>query len=85
MTTLCLATDRPISVAPAMNRLMWANPATQANVALLASRGVRVLGPAVGDQACGEVGPGRMLEPLDLVEEIRCSPPVRGRSRVARS
>jgi phosphopantothenoylcysteine decarboxylase / phosphopantothenate---cysteine ligase len=70
LTTLCLATERPIAVAPAMNRLMWANSATQANVALLASRGVRVLGPAVGDQACGEVGPGRMLEPLDLVEEI---------------
>jgi phosphopantothenoylcysteine decarboxylase/phosphopantothenate--cysteine ligase len=70
LTTLCLATDRPIAVAPAMNRLMWANSATKANVALLASRGVRVLGPAVGDQACGEVGPGRMLEPLDLVEEI---------------
>jgi phosphopantothenoylcysteine decarboxylase/phosphopantothenate--cysteine ligase len=49
---------------------MWANPATQDNVAKLASRGVRVLGPAEGDQACGEVGPGRMLEPLDLVEEI---------------
>src|SRR5262245_50237138 len=70
LTTLCLATDRPIAVAPAMNRLMWANAATQANVAMLASRGVRVLGPAEGDQACGEVGPGRMLEPLDLVEEI---------------
>jgi len=70
LTTLCLATDRPIAVAPAMNRLMWSNAATQANVALLASRGVRVLGPAEGDQACGEVGPGRMLEPLDLVEEI---------------
>jgi phosphopantothenoylcysteine decarboxylase/phosphopantothenate--cysteine ligase len=70
LSTLCLATDRPIAVAPAMNRLMWANPATQDNVAKLASRGVRVLGPAEGDQACGEVGPGRMLEPLDLVEEI---------------
>jgi phosphopantothenoylcysteine decarboxylase / phosphopantothenate---cysteine ligase len=70
LTTLCLATDRPIAVAPAMNRLMWANTATQANIAMLASRGVRVLGPAEGDQACGEVGPGRMLEPLDLVEEI---------------
>ena len=70
LTTLCLATDRPIAVAPAMNRLMWANAATQDNIALLASRGVRVLGPAEGDQACGEVGAGRMLEPLDLVEEI---------------
>ena len=70
LTTLCLATDRPIAVAPAMNRLMWANVATHDNIALLASRGVRVLGPAEGDQACGEVGAGRMLEPLDLVEEI---------------
>jgi phosphopantothenoylcysteine decarboxylase/phosphopantothenate--cysteine ligase len=70
LTTLCLATDRPIAVAPAMNRLMWLNAATQDNIALLARRGVRVLGPAEGDQACGEVGAGRMLEPLDLVEEI---------------
>ncbi len=75
LTTLCLATDRPIAVAPAMNRLMWANAATQDNIAQLASRGVRVLGPAEGDQACGEVGAGRMLEPLDLVEEILLLPP----------
>lgn len=68
LTTLCLATGAPIAVAPAMNRLMWANAATQANVATLKSRGVRVLGPAQGDQACGEVGPGRMLEPLALAE-----------------
>lgn len=68
LTTLCLATDAPIAVAPAMNRLMWANAATQANVAILRSRGVRVFGPAEGDQACGEVGPGRMLEPLQLAD-----------------
>lgn len=68
LSTLCLATDAPIAVAPAMNRLMWANAATQANVATLKSRGVRILGPAEGDQACGEVGPGRMLEPLALAE-----------------
>jgi phosphopantothenoylcysteine decarboxylase / phosphopantothenate---cysteine ligase len=68
LTTLCLATDAPIAVAPAMNRLMWANAATQANVATLKSRGVRVFGPAEGDQACGEVGPGRMLEPTTLAE-----------------
>lgn len=68
LSTLCLATDAPIAVAPAMNRLMWANAATQANVALLKSRGVYVLGPAEGDQACGEVGPGRMLEPLAIAE-----------------
>jgi phosphopantothenoylcysteine decarboxylase / phosphopantothenate---cysteine ligase len=66
LTTLCLATDRPIALAPAMNRLMWANPATQANVATLKSRGVHVWGPGEGDQACGEVGAGRMLEPTQL-------------------
>jgi phosphopantothenoylcysteine decarboxylase/phosphopantothenate--cysteine ligase len=66
LTTLCLATDRPIAVAPAMNRLMWSNPATQANVATLAARGVHVWGPGEGDQACGETGAGRMLEPTQL-------------------
>ena len=66
LTTLCLATDRPIALAPAMNRLMWANPATQANVVTLKSRGIHVWGPGEGDQACGEVGAGRMLEPLQL-------------------
>ena len=70
LTTLCLATDVPITVAPAMNRLMWANPATQANVATLRSRGVTVLGPAEGDQACGETGPGRMVEPDAIVAAI---------------
>jgi phosphopantothenoylcysteine decarboxylase / phosphopantothenate---cysteine ligase len=68
LSTLCLATEAPIAVAPAMNRVMWSNVATQANVAMLKERGVRILGPAEGDQACGEVGPGRMLEPLDLVD-----------------
>jgi phosphopantothenoylcysteine decarboxylase/phosphopantothenate--cysteine ligase len=63
LTTLCLATDVPITVAPAMNRLMWANAATRANMALLAARGIDVIGPAEGDQACGETGPGRMVEP----------------------
>ncbi len=66
LTTLCLATDRPIAVAPAMNRVMWSNAATQANVATLKSRGVHVWGPGEGDQACGEVGAGRMLEPTQL-------------------
>ncbi len=70
LTTLCLATDAPITVAPAMNRLMWSNPATRANVALLASRGITIEGPAEGDQACGETGPGRMLEPDALVAAI---------------
>jgi phosphopantothenoylcysteine decarboxylase/phosphopantothenate--cysteine ligase len=66
LTTLCLATDRPIAVAPAMNRLMWSNAATQANVATLKARGVHVWGPGEGDQACGETGSGRMLEPTQL-------------------
>ena len=70
VSTLCLATSAPLAVAPAMNRQMWAHPATQANVELLRSRGVRVLGPAAGGQACGEVGEGRMLEPEEIVAEL---------------
>jgi phosphopantothenoylcysteine decarboxylase/phosphopantothenate--cysteine ligase len=70
LTTLCLATDAPISVAPAMNRLMWSNPATQANVATLQSRGVTIIGPAEGEQACGETGAGRMVEPADIVATL---------------
>lgn len=73
LSTLCLATEAPLLVAPAMNRVMWANPATQANVAVLQSRGVTVLGPGRGDQACGEVGDGRMLEPLELVAALEAS------------
>ena len=68
LSTLCLATDSPVAVAPAMNHLMWANSATQANVATLRARGITIYGPGEGDQACGEFGPGRMLEPLDLAE-----------------
>ncbi len=70
LTTLCLATEAPISVAPAMNSVMWANPATQANIAILRSRDVDVLGPADGSQACGEFGVGRMLEPDHLAEQV---------------
>ncbi|MFZ1642491.1 MAG: bifunctional phosphopantothenoylcysteine decarboxylase/phosphopantothenate--cysteine ligase CoaBC [Candidatus Contendobacter sp.] len=66
LSTLCLATDRPIAIAPAMNRLMWQNPATQDNCRLLARRGIKIWGPGVGEQACGEIGAGRMLEPLEL-------------------
>jgi phosphopantothenoylcysteine decarboxylase/phosphopantothenate--cysteine ligase len=66
LTTLCLATGAPIALAPAMNRLMWANAATQANVTTLKARGIHVWGPGEGDQACGEVGAGRMLEPTQL-------------------
>ena len=70
LTTLCLATDVPITVAPAMNRLMWANAATRANMALLAARGIEVIGPAEGEQACGETGPGRMVEPDVLAAAV---------------
>jgi phosphopantothenoylcysteine decarboxylase/phosphopantothenate--cysteine ligase len=68
LSTLCLATEAPIAVAPAMNRVMWANAATRANVATLLQRNVQVLGPAEGGQACGEIGAGRMLEPLELAD-----------------
>jgi phosphopantothenoylcysteine decarboxylase/phosphopantothenate--cysteine ligase len=70
LATLCLATQAPIAVAPAMNHLMWSNAATRANVATLTQRGVRIYGPGEGDQACGETGPGRMLEPSDLAERL---------------
>jgi phosphopantothenoylcysteine decarboxylase/phosphopantothenate--cysteine ligase len=78
LSTLCLASAAPIVVAPAMNQQMWSNPATQANVGVLARRGVQLLGPAVGDQACGEVGPGRMLEPLAIVTQLAAVLPARG-------
>jgi phosphopantothenoylcysteine decarboxylase/phosphopantothenate--cysteine ligase len=68
LSTLCLATSAPLYLAPAMNQQMWANSATAANVALLKDRGVTMLGPGEGDQACGETGPGRMLEPEHLAE-----------------
>ena len=70
LSTLCLATTAPVWVAPAMNHQMWRHPATQANVQVLNSRGVRVLGPASGEQACGETGPGRLLEPADIVAAV---------------
>ena len=70
LSMLCLARDCPLLVAPAMNRQMWENPATQRNVATLQADGVTILGPAVGEQACGETGPGRMLEPLELCEAL---------------
>ncbi|MBP6627043.1 MAG: bifunctional phosphopantothenoylcysteine decarboxylase/phosphopantothenate--cysteine ligase CoaBC [Arenimonas sp.] len=70
LSTLCLATEAPLSLAPAMNRVMWAHPATQANVALLQSRGAHILGPGEGEQACGEVGAGRLLEPDQIVAAL---------------
>ncbi|MBP6501063.1 MAG: bifunctional phosphopantothenoylcysteine decarboxylase/phosphopantothenate--cysteine ligase CoaBC, partial [Thauera sp.] len=70
LTTLCLARDVPLIVAPAMNRQMWESPPTQRNVALVRDDGVTVFGPATGEQACGEVGMGRMLEPEELLERL---------------
>ncbi|MGF1829755.1 bifunctional phosphopantothenoylcysteine decarboxylase/phosphopantothenate--cysteine ligase CoaBC [Photobacterium angustum] len=67
LTTLCLATDAPIAVSPAMNQQMYRNIATQENIATLQRRGCHIWGPASGEQACGDVGPGRMLEPMQLV------------------
>lgn len=70
LSTLCLATDQPIVLAPAMNRLMWQNAATQDNCRLLARRGVTLWGPGVGEQACGEMGAGRMLESTELCSRV---------------
>jgi len=70
LTTICLATEAPVAVAPAMNRIMWSNPATQANRDILEARGIHILGPAVGSQACGETGAGRMLEPDTIAAAV---------------
>jgi phosphopantothenoylcysteine decarboxylase/phosphopantothenate--cysteine ligase len=67
LTTLVLATDSPVAVSPAMNQQMYSNVATQENIATLARRGMHIWGPGAGEQACGDVGPGRMLEPMQLV------------------
>lgn len=67
LTTLILATDAPVAVSPAMNQQMYRNIATQENIATLARRGMTIWGPAAGEQACGDIGPGRMLEPMQLV------------------
>src|SRR6185437_3511145 len=73
LTTLCLASAAPLYLAPAMNQQMWAHPAVQANVDLLRQRGAHLLGPAAGEQACGDVGSGRMLEALQLRDALRDS------------
>ena len=70
LATMVLARDCPLLLAPAMNRQMWENPATQRNVAQLLLDGVQILGPANGEQACGEIGAGRMLEPEEILEEV---------------
>lgn len=73
LATLCLARDCPLIIAPAMNRQMWENPATQRNLSLLQHDGVRIIGPASGEQACGEMGMGRMLEASELAEMVRAA------------
>jgi phosphopantothenoylcysteine decarboxylase/phosphopantothenate--cysteine ligase len=70
LSTLCLARDCPLAIAPAMNRQMWEHPATQRNARQLAADGIELIGPGSGDQACGETGPGRMLEPEAIVEAV---------------
>ena len=70
LTTLCLATTAPLFLAPAMNNKMWEHRATQRNIARLQADGATVLGPADGEQACGEFGPGRMLEPVEIAEAV---------------
>jgi phosphopantothenoylcysteine decarboxylase/phosphopantothenate--cysteine ligase len=70
LTTLCLATSAPVVLAPAMNQAMWRHPATQANRSTLESRGVRFIGPEAGSQACGDVGPGRMVEPGEIAARL---------------
>ncbi|MCY4043788.1 MAG: bifunctional phosphopantothenoylcysteine decarboxylase/phosphopantothenate--cysteine ligase CoaBC [Cellvibrionales bacterium] len=70
LTTLCLATDAPIAIAPAMNQAMWRDASTQENLDGLNSKSIHLLGPGSGDQACGDTGPGRMLEVPDIIQGI---------------
>lgn len=75
LTTVVLATPAPILVAPAMNQNMWLNPATNTNIDSLKARGIQVVGPEAGEQACGDTGPGRLLEPTDILSAIQlCLP-----------
>lgn len=83
LTTLCLATEAPLTIAPAMNHVMWANPAVQYNRRIIEERGVDILGPAEGDQACGETGPGRMVEPNDIVNHLFAADPSVGSGPLA--
>lgn len=75
LSTLCLATEAPLHLAPAMNRVMWEHPAVQANLATLRARGATVLGPDSGSQACGETGAGRMWEPEAIAAAVLAPPP----------
>ena len=69
-TTLLLATDKPVAVAPAMNVRMWLHAATQRNIAQLKADGIRIIEPVEGEMACGEFGPGRLPEPQDIVDQL---------------
>ncbi|MEJ2127776.1 MAG: bifunctional phosphopantothenoylcysteine decarboxylase/phosphopantothenate--cysteine ligase CoaBC [Woeseiaceae bacterium] len=82
LTTLCLATEAPVAIAPAMNHVMWNNAAVQANRKTLEERGVQILGPGHGSQACGETGAGRMLEPEEIAA-IVCGPLAAGEGALA--
>lgn len=88
-STLLMATDKPVLIAPAMNVRMWLHPATQRNLVTLADDGIATIGPNEGDMACGEFGPGRMAEPAEIFEAIalRLSPsgPLRGRRIIVTS
>lgn len=70
LTTVCVATEAPVAIAPAMNQQMWQNPATQQNINTLIERKTLILGPDSGEQACGEIGPGRMLQPVDIAARV---------------
>lgn len=70
LTTVCLASPAPLLIAPAMNQQMWRQAATQANIAQLQQRGFSIIGPAEGEQACGDIGPGRLLEVEQIIEQI---------------
>ncbi|MCV6590226.1 MAG: bifunctional phosphopantothenoylcysteine decarboxylase/phosphopantothenate--cysteine ligase CoaBC [Marinobacterium sp.] len=68
LSTLCLASDAPVCLAPAMNQAMWRNAATQHNAEMLQQRNITLFGPGIGEQACGDIGPGRMLEPVEIAQ-----------------
>ncbi|HEX3065808.1 MAG TPA: bifunctional phosphopantothenoylcysteine decarboxylase/phosphopantothenate--cysteine ligase CoaBC, partial [Dongiaceae bacterium] len=88
-STTLLATDKAVLIAPSMNTMMWQNAATQANIATLASRGIRQIGPAAGDLACGEIGSGRMAEPMEILAAIEnyfgAQAPLSGRRAIVTS
>ena len=71
LTTLCLATQAPVAIAPSMNQQMWCNKIIQTNVNRLREYGIRIFGPAIGAQACGEYGPGRLIEPQELINQLK--------------